>query len=474
MKYLFLILLLYPALPVYSQSVPDSFLVKYQKAKTGEEKGRMIDGYVRSFSSNNNIMTGQAIKLQLHLKMQDDDAGADYAGLHVARLMASTGDYVKSLNESLQILANFEKRKDAYGIIRSSHITGGILVVSKDYDRAISYYKKAIPIAISEKDNDLLGTLYNNIGAAYATWKKPDSGLVYAQMAVQLDKEFNGEYRLVYSLSTVGENYMAAGDYDIAIPFLKKAKLIGQKFNLAYPYAFVLNDLTESFMAVGQYDSAKRFGYEAVTVTQSNGLKDMMVTAYENLNRIYEKTGQEDSMNKYFRLAMLTKDSMFTMEKSRMVQALAFKDQQRQQEEEMEAQQEEEDRRTSMQYIAIALGIILFISISFLLSRSIVINAKWVSFFGILGLLAVFEFINLLIHPYLTAWTHHSPLAMLGALMIIAALLIPFHHKLEKILTRKLVEKNNRVRLTAARKIVANLEGKEKEALESSLEEIKN
>ena len=57
---------------------------------------------------------------------------------------------------------------------------------------------------------------------------------------------------------------------------------------------------------------------------------------------------------------------------------------------------------------------------------------KWISFFGILGLLIVFEFINLLIHPFLERVTHHSPFLMLMALVALASLLIPLHHRMEK------------------------------------------
>jgi len=43
---------------------------------------------------------------------------------------------------------------------------------------------------------------------------------------------------------------------------------------------------------------------------------------------------------------------------------------------------------------------------------------------------------------------------MLVALVCIAALLVPLHHRLEKWATHKLVEKNKQVRLAAARKTI--------------------
>ena len=75
----------------------------------------------------------------------------------------------------------------------------------------------------------------------------------------------------------------------------------------------------------------------------------------------------------------------------------------------------------------------------------------------------VFEFLNLLLHPFLENITHHSPVMMLLALVCIAAILVPLHHKAEKWATAKMVEKNKQIRLAAAKKTIAKLEGKNPE-----------
>jgi len=126
-----------------------------------------------------------------------------------------------------------------------------------------------------------------------------------------------------------------------------------------------------------------------------------------------------------------------------------------------ERQKADEERKNNIQYAAIAIGIILFISLFLLLSRSIIVNEKWISFLGVLGLLVLFEFINLFLHPYLDKLTGHSPVLMLVILVAIASLLIPFHHRLEHWVKNKMVEKNKQVRLAAAKKTIERLEGKD-------------
>jgi len=71
-----------------------------------------------------------------------------------------------------------------------------------------------------------------------------------------------------------------------------------------------------------------------------------------------------------------------------------------------------------------------------------------------------FEFINLLVHPFLEKVTRHSPVLMLFALVPLAAILVPMHHRTWKWASGKLVEKNKHFRLQAARHTIEEMEGK--------------
>jgi hypothetical protein len=59
---------------------------------------------------------------------------------------------------------------------------------------------------------------------------------------------------------------------------------------------------------------------------------------------------------------------------------------------------------------------------------------------GIISLLSVFEFLTLLLHPLVADFTHHVPVLELLLFVIIAAGIIPLHHKLEHLLIEKLTK----------------------------------
>jgi hypothetical protein len=115
-------------------------------------------------------------------------------------------------------------------------------------------------------------------------------------------------------------------------------------------------------------------------------------------------------------------------------------------------------RKQNLQYALIATAILTFFILFLLLSRRVITNLKMIEFLSVVVLLIVFEFLNMLLHPFMERITNHSPALMLSALVCIAALLVPLHHRLEKWAKNKLVEKNRQVRLAAAKRTIEKLE----------------
>jgi amino acid transporter len=121
-------------------------------------------------------------------------------------------------------------------------------------------------------------------------------------------------------------------------------------------------------------------------------------------------------------------------------------------------EKEAEDQKQNIQFALIALGIIILITLYLILSRSFITSTQMIEFFGVMALLIVFEFLNLLLNPLLENITNHTPVLMLLVLVCMAAILIPLHHKLEKWATNTLIKKNKEVRLAKAKKTIITLE----------------
>lgn len=443
----------------YSQSFPDSVLTRYKSFGTQKEKETFLFEYLQHGLYFDEKAIEKGIELTSAFKKNNDEAGADLSNLLVSiKLAQDEGNYIEGLNRSLPILHRFEEKKDTLGIAFSLITVSYCYSYSRNYEMAIAYQKKAIPLAAALGNEELMAQIYNDIGTFYSDVAMPDSGLTYAHKSVAIGTKMKFDKGMPYFLSTVAENYIVNKDYDLSLPFLRRATAYAKSTSNEMALGFLYNDFAEAFIETKQYDSAFHYVQQAIDIHGARDSRSGMSRSYRYLSQYFEENNMPDSANKYFRMSVIAKDSLFSMEKTRLFESMSFTEQLRQQEMESDRLKLIEERKHNIQYALIAIGIIAFVILFLLLSRSTITNTRVITFLSILALLVVFEFLNLLLHPFLERITHHSPLLMLLALVCIAALLIPLHHKLEKWTTHKLVEKNKAIRLASAKRTIEQLE----------------
>jgi hypothetical protein len=449
-----------------AQGPPDSVLKKYH-AGNWKEKRNVIGFYLKYFDKNDSLFAKKSLEVIAYFKKQNDDAGVDYAQVFLAYRAFEKNDYATALDIALPVLSSYKTRNDTSGILWTTGLISIAYEATKNYTEGIKYMKERIPFNLALGDKRSLSQTYNWIGSNYAEAFMPDSGLIYAQQSLYIDYALKDDDHLLVSLSTVAENYIAKGEYDLALPFLRKSMNGKNTIKRGYrslavggQYSWLNNDFAQAYLGMKQYDSAIYYANRSLFLSIPEDNISHQLRAYEYLYKSFDAMQRQDSSNKYFRLAATIKDSLFSMEKVKAVEAASFNALLRQQELDAEKKISEEQRKQNLQFVLIAISIVSFIMLFFLLSRTIIVNEKFISFLAILGLLIVFEFINLLIHPLLEKKTNHSPALMLVVLVIVASFLIPLHHRMEKWIKEKMIEKNNRIRLAAAKKTIEKLEGR--------------
>ncbi len=367
MNKIYILIIFYSVLcsSIFAQPLPDSLKILYNAAKTDSAKGKCLSIYMNSFNGDSSAWKN-VIALIGYFKKNNDQVGEDYVQLFTAFNLTQTGQFNIALNQSLQILTRFEARHDNYGIINAYLRIGDALYFSREFEQCIIYCKRAMSRALLAVDKEILSSIYNEIGTAYNEMNKPDSGLIYAQKAVNSDYERNDFWRLSISVSTLGESYIAKKEYDKAIPLIKKSTRIAKAIDNYHVISWDHNDLAQIFLETNQLDSARYYAQMAVELSSENGFKDQVLRAYEYLYKSYEKTDTKDSVYKYFRLSIDTKDSLYTAQKAKDMQTFSFREQIRQQEIEQDKIQLQNKIRT---YGLIA-GIVVLLLIAFLLYRN--------------------------------------------------------------------------------------------------------
>lgn len=330
-----------------------------------------------------------------------------------------------------------------------------VYIVTGNTTVAIDYIQKGKAIGqVGQNlyfENLLQGMIYNEI-------EKPDSALFYFRQAENLPVKINDPLLNSVFLLQTGRAYELGGDDALAETYYKKTMAYCKEKFLPSSIMRTSKVYCNFLMRIGKYEEAKQIALRDLIVAEKAGITEGISSLAEVLRKIYTHSAEKDSIIYYSRLEIAYKDSVSNQKKQSEFQNLTFSQQLRDIDEQTKAKLAAAERRQNIQFALITVGIISFIMIFLLLSRSIITNTKMIEFLGVIALLIVFEFLNLLLHPFLERITHHSPLLMLLALVCIAALLVPLHHRVEKWATAKLVEKNKTIRLAAAKKTIEQLD----------------
>jgi len=330
-----------------------------------------------------------------------------------------------------------------------------------NFDKAVEYCKKALKGFDATEDDrpENRANTYFQLAHAYYNLGKIDSSLHYGQLSNELYPKSHAPEMQKFTSTVTADSYAQLGSDKLAEGYYNSS-IEPHTPGKSYADAMAAGHYSFYLLQRHKIPDAKYYGIRGLQAAVAAQAKLPLLENVSFLRRIYEAAHQPDSAYYFAKLELAYRDSLFNQDKLYAVQDLAFKEQVREQEVEVKKAEEEVQRKHNLQYALIALALVTFVILFFLLSHSIIANQKLIRFFGIIALLITFEFINLYIHPYLAHTTNESPLLMLLAMVCVAALLVPLHHKLEHWVTHKLVEKNNRIRLAAARKTIEHLEKK--------------
>ncbi|MFZ6023693.1 MAG: hypothetical protein ACOYVG_04470 [Bacteroidota bacterium] len=329
-----------------------------------------------------------------------------------------------------------------------------VYIVTGNTEVAFDYIQKGKQIGQVDQnlyfENLLCGLIYNDLG-------NPDSALFYFRQGENLPVKITDPLLISVSLLQTGRAHELNDDADLAETYYKKAMAYCKEKYLPSSIIRTGNIYCNFLMKNGKYEQAKQMALEDLAVAKKAGINEGISTVAEVLRRIYMYTQEKDSIIYYAQLQIDYRDSVSNQKKQSEFQNLTFGQQLREIDEQAKAQDARKQRKQNLQYTLIAFGIISFIIVFLLLSHRLITNVRVIQFLSIVALLIVFEFLNLLLHPFLERITHHSPVLMLLMLVCIAAILVPLHHRLEKWTTHKLVDKNKKVRLAAARRTIEKL-----------------
>ena len=432
----------------------DSLLRLVPSAKDTKERIRLLYLIIDNAGDNDPDKTLYYHKKLLALSQKANDKAVE------AMVQSEIGWSLSMMGNRVagsELMLKGARMADKTGNQQAIGFTAGNLAnIYDDPQKQKELMFKGLNAATAAKDYRIICLSFYSLELFYYDQKQYDSAMHYAQQMLSIAMAQNIEELKPTALIRMGWHSYRIGQKGVALEYFQAAR--------RDPYtAKDPRTLMESYGTFGGYygregkaDSVLYYAQLAYAATV-NTYYSTQAAATNMLWRSYEGAGITDSAFKYMKMYTVMKDSMQSIDKAKQVQAQILVD-------EVAQQKLSEERNNTIQYSAIALGVVALLIGFLVLSHSVLANQRLIRFLGIISLLIVFEFLNLLLHPWLGSVTHHSPVLMLLAMVCLAALLIPLHHKLEHWITHKMVEKNNKIRLAAAKRTIAILEGEQTKA----------
>jgi len=439
----------------------DSMLQKIAVEKDDNLRFDIIYRSLVAFGESDPVSGIKYTKALLDFAQQHGDKIAEsYATSFMGKLYVVSGNMEKGLAYALKGNETAEKTGNGKLIAFSNTMVGLVYKNLANYPKAYSFYHASEQAAEKANIKQAQVWAFQNLSEIYLATNNIDSALIYAQKDYELAQRARYYDFISYTMMNLGTIHGNLGNTPVALGYFDMA--IQESLRSGSPRQLnrVLTAKAEYFNAINKKDSCILFAKKAIAAVENTGFTTNRIRPAELLLNMY-RGNNVDSAFKYSEMYRVANDSLFSTKAIQQTQLMTFEDEIRQQKAVEEKIMTEQQRKQNIQYALLALGIITFVILFLALSRRHITNTKVIQFLGVVALLVVFEFLNLLLHPFLERVTHHNPILMLLALVCIAAILVPLHHRLEKWATNKLVEKNKQIRLAAAKKTIEQLEDKQ-------------
>jgi tetratricopeptide (TPR) repeat protein len=161
----------------------------------------------------------------------------------------------------------------------------GILFRDHDYERSLNYLNKSLVIARKLADNQLMASLYLNIGNVYYREKSFYQALSYYDKSNALFVTLKDSINLIQCLQNRGVIYFNLNQYDLAESLLLQARKAAKEKDLNEPVASIDLTLASLYITQNKFKDADQTVREGIAY--ANMVKDVKLQ-YDYKHTTYE------------------------------------------------------------------------------------------------------------------------------------------------------------------------------------------
>ena len=440
-RHFLLIVLLFLNVQAFTQKhLADSMIQQLAKEKTDSNRVKLmwkIADVTSSYNPEKALeFSREALFIAKKIKYEEGQSRA--LGI-LANTFIKFGNYPRALEFNLQKLQLEEKRNNPRNLASVLMNIGVVYVYQEEYRQALTYYYRSDSVIQQNNIQDLKYYSSLNLGDIYDRLNITDSAYDYFNKSLGFATKMNDGDLIGTSMIGLGHNYLKQDKYQLSLVNYQKGIAYLEAANDDELLCEATLGLATLYAKMNNNDSAVYFATYSRTIAQKAGFQSRHLDAVRFLSEHYKETKNVDSAFYYLNYVKALNDSVNSKSRIRESQVLSSNEQLRQLEIEENKRIAQRERTQQLQLLFIGIFIPGFFMITLLLSR-IKIHLRVVKVLGVLSLLILFEYLTLLLHPYVAEITHHTPVLEMFIFVSIAAILIPAHHRIEGWLIRKLIK----------------------------------
>jgi two-component system NtrC family sensor kinase len=306
---------------INKSSITDSLKIELSKAKNDTTKVLI---YARLVSYR--LPMPRAEKIEFGQKGYDlakkihFEKGIILCGNDLGFIMIEK-DYFKALPILFEVKQFCEKNKDTTNLVLS---IGYLAYAHNKFNatKALYYYRICLNLMQKAHISERIMPIYTAMGYAFKDNGDLDSALIYLKKGYQSSLAGNSPILVSTYGVHFGEIYYKKGNIPLAKQYLKKTietedggNILGQSFYF----------LAKIYQEQNKLDSAKYFAKQSLMYEQKYGRSVHTINSSQLLYDLYKNSDTKKALH-YLEISSMTKDSLFSQERARQVEKMAFEE----------------------------------------------------------------------------------------------------------------------------------------------------
>lgn len=193
---------------------------------------------------------------------------------------------------------------------------------SGEWNKAIEVYKNALRLAESDQNYLQQAMLYNNMGSAYDNLQNYDSAILAFEKVDQISRLADLELGIMMAQSNLGSVYHTKGRYLEAKQAYDDALIIAEAGSYSRNIATIRIGLGDAHFGLGNEDLAQQYFRDGIALATELAALPLLEDGYAGLAKLYESQGNWSEALASYKNWQMTRDSLFSIEKSQLVEEL--------------------------------------------------------------------------------------------------------------------------------------------------------